>query len=235
MIAITHENITAIRNEIAAACQKAGRQVQEVRLVAVSKFVPVEKILTVYNMGQKAFGENRVQDLLKKRLLLPLDIEWHLIGTLQRNKVKDIVGLVSVIHSVDSILLAREISRCAVKKNVTVTVLLQVNIAKEAAKHGFLKDDLFNSIFEIAGLPGINVRGLMTIAPLVPDPESIRDVFSDLKLLAQQIDALRLESITMEELSMGMSDDFHVAIEEGATLVRIGSRIFGPRYNQEGV
>jgi len=233
MTTIISDNLAAVKNKMAEACLQAGRDPQTSRLVAVSKFVPVERILEAYNLGQKAFGENRVQELLQKRAELPKDIEWHLIGTLQRNKAKDVVGAVSLIHSVDSLALVAEISRQALKKETEVNILLQVNVALEETKHGFSREELLNGIFEIAAAPGVKVKGLMTMAPLTDDPEKVRGVFAGLSILAEQIDLLKLDSVSMAELSMGMSDDYMVAIEEGATLVRIGSRIFGPRTLEE--
>jgi len=223
------ERLEALRKEIGEACRRSGRKTDEVVLVAVSKSQPVETIRKAYDLGQRVFGENRVQELLKKQPELPPDIEWHLVGTLQRNKVKQVIGRVSLIHSVDSLALAKEISRQAVLRGVTVNALLQVNIAEEASKHGFLQKELAEAVKEIHDLPGIKIKGLMTIAPIARHPEEARPVFRRLRELAEEMRALGLPGLEMDELSMGMSDDFQVAVEEGATLVRIGSRIFGPR------
>ncbi len=223
------ENMHNIQALIEAACQKRGRNPGEVKLIAVSKNFPVETIMKAYEAGQRMFGENRVQELVQKIPQLPPDIEWHLIGTLQRNKVKYIVDKVSLIHSVDSLLLAQEISKRALKAGVTVNILLQVNISQEASKSGFTEEELLKNIKEISTLSGIKIKGLMTIAPLVTDPEEVRPIFRRLKTLSGEINGMKLPQVEMKELSMGMSDDFAVAVEEGATLVRIGSKIFGPR------
>ena len=222
-------NLAAVRTEIAQSCVKGGRDPREVRLVAVSKLCPAETIMSAYLAGQAVFGENRVQELLQKKVLLPAGIEWHLVGTLQRNKVKFVVGNAALIHSVDSLPLAREISKQAQRKGIEALILLQVNIAGEESKHGFAARDLLRNIKEISALPGIKIKGLMTMAPLSVDPEEARPVFAGLRSLAGQIRDLACPGVEIQELSMGMSDDFKVAIEEGATLVRIGSRIFGPR------
>lgn len=221
--------IEMIEGEIGLACKRVGRDPAEVKLVAVSKNFPAERVLEVYNRGQRRFGENRVQELVKKRAALPEDIEWHMIGTLQRNKVKAIINKVALIHSVCSLPLAREISKHATAQNLEVPVLLQVNIAEEATKSGFQQHEILAAVKEICLLPGIKVRGLMTMAPIANDPEDVRPVFRRLKMLAQEIETLRFPGVEMKELSMGMSDDYIVAVEEGATYVRIGSRIFGPR------
>lgn len=228
------ENMQSIRQLIAAACQKSGRKQEEVKLVAVSKNFPVETIMDAYQAGQRVFGENRVQELIGKIPQLPPDIEWHLIGTLQRNKVKYIVDKVSLIHSVDSLALAQEISKRSIKAGVSVNILLQVNISQEKSKSGFSEEELWQNIKDISVLPGIKIKGLMTMAPLVADPEEVRPIFRRLKELSEKIDKLKLPQIEMKELSMGMSDDFTVAVEEGATLVRIGSRIFGSRSYEKG-
>jgi len=222
-------NLAAIREEIAQACRHVGRSPGEVKLVAVSKQFPVEKIKAAYLEGQCVFGENRVQELMQKKPLLPEGIEWHLIGTLQRNKVKQVLGNAVLIHSVHSRPLVQEISKQAAKQQMEAQILLQVNISGEESKHGFAEQELLRNIKEISWLPGIKIKGLMTIAPIAVDPEEVRPVFRRLRLLAQRIDELALPGVKMQELSMGMSDDFKVAIEEGATLVRIGSRLFGLR------
>ncbi len=222
-------NLQDINEEIKKCCDKVKRDPAEVKLIAVSKFKPVEVIEDAYKLGHRNFGENRVQELVDKVPALPHDIKWHLIGTLQRNKVKYIVDSVELIHSVHSLALAREISKQAKKKNVDVNILLQVNIAEEESKHGFQEDQLLPELKEIASLEGIKVKGLMTMAPIADDPEKVRPVFRGLRLLAEKIKEFNYPNVDMKELSMGMSDDFKVAIEEGATYVRIGSRIFGPR------
>lgn len=224
--------ITELTEEIASACRRAGREPAEVKLIAVSKNFEPAIIKEAYQSGLKVLGENRVQELKRKKNELPEDIEWHLIGTLQRNKVKDVIGEVALIHSVDSLSLAQEISKQALKRGIEVKILLQVNIAGEISKHGFSPTEVLDLVKEICTLPGIKIRGLMTVAPLAPEPEIVRSVFRQLKELSCTIERLALPNLEMQELSMGMSDDFTVAIEEGATLLRIGSRIFGTRnYN----
>lgn len=222
-------NIDSIKSEIQKACTKARRDPSEVKLLAVSKTFSVETIKAAYAAGQRLFGENRVQELCQKASLLPPDIEWHLIGTLQRNKVKDVVGKVALIHSVDSLPLAQEINKQALKRNLSVNILLQVNIAEEESKHGFALEEIAAKVKTMCQLPGIKIRGLMTIAPFTENPEEVRLVFRQLKMLAESLEKMRLPEVQMQELSMGMSGDFGVAVEEGATLVRIGSRIFGTR------
>lgn len=222
-------NLVRIKNEIKQACLSVGRDPSTVRLLAVSKSFPVEAIKTAYDTGHYLFAENRVQELCSKIPLLPGLIEWHLIGTLQRNKVKDVIGKVALIHSVDSLRLAEEINKQALKRNLSVNILLQVNIAGEETKHGFSSQAVLEKIEELSRMPGLNIRGLMTIAPFTDNSEEVRPVFRQLKVLAKHIEELGLPGVQMKELSMGMSGDFHVAIEEGATLVRIGSRIFGTR------
>lgn len=223
--------VTAVRQEIAAACQRVGRDLPEVKLVAVSKNFPPETIMEAYRQGLNVLGENRVQELLSKKAQLPGDVEWHLIGSLQRNKVKDILGEVALIHSVDSLSLAREISKQAEKRGTgQARILLQVNVAEEASKHGFKTSEVLPAIKEISNLSRIKLYGLMTIAPHTDDPERARPVFRQLKELSSKIAELELPNISMQELSMGMSKDFSVAIEEGATILRIGSNIFGTRH-----
>ncbi len=221
--------ISSILDEITAACRKAGRDPHEVKLVAVSKNFAPEVIAEAYRLGLRTFGENRVQELKSKKPQLPADIEWHMIGTLQRNKVKDIVGEVALIHSVDSFSLAKEISKQVLKRNIESDILLQVNVAGESSKHGFSPAEVLEAVEEICVLPGIKIKGLMTIAPYADNPEEVRPVFRQLRKLAESLEGLDLPNLQMQELSMGMSNDFAVAIEEGATIVRIGSLIFGNR------
>jgi pyridoxal phosphate enzyme (YggS family) len=222
-------NIKSIKSEIEKACVKVGRNPNEVKLLAVSKTFPVETIKEAYDAGQCLFGENRVQELCKKAPLLPSDIEWHLIGTLQRNKVKYIIEKVALIHSVDSFSLAREINKRALRKNLEVDILLQVNVAGEENKHGFTPEEVQSKVEEICKLPRIKIKGLMTMAPFTENSEKARPIFRQLRMLAESIEKLQLPGVQMQELSMGMSNDFRVAVEEGATLVRVGSRIFGTR------
>lgn len=227
------DNLVTVNERIRAACARSGRDPAQVKLIAVSKNFPIEQIQIAFLAGQMYFGENRVQELCTKKPELPAEIEWHLIGTLQRNKVKNILGKTALIHSVDSLALAEEISKQAEKRKLLVNILLQVNIAGENTKHGFAPEKIIEQIKEIGKLSGIKIKGLMTIAPITAKPEDVRPVFRELRIIAQDIEHLNIPGVEMKELSMGMSDDFEVAVEEGATLVRIGSRIFGQR-NYEG-
>jgi pyridoxal phosphate enzyme (YggS family) len=223
-------NLSAALSEVKAACVRTGRSESEVKVVAVSKNFPPECVMEAYDSGHRVFGENRVQELLAKMEVLPKDIEWHFIGGLQRNKVKSIVGRAALIHSLDSAPLAEEISRQARLKNVEVPVLIQINIAEEAGKRGFAVEELDEALPRIKDLAGLRICGLMTIGPWNEDPEAARPVFRKLKLLSAALGKNVFPDGSMNMLSMGMSDDFAVAVEEGASLVRIGTRIFGPRY-----
>ncbi|MFC0344629.1 YggS family pyridoxal phosphate-dependent enzyme [Epilithonimonas hispanica] len=200
---------------------------QNVKLVAVSKNNPAEKIKEVYDLGQRAFGENKVQELLEKQPVLPNDIEWHLIGHLQTNKVKYIAGFISMIESVDSEKLLKEIDKEALKNNRKINVLLQVKIAKEETKFGLTVDEaknIFNQYLE-GNFPNIEIKGLMGMASFVDDETQIREEFSILKNLFDELSQLK----PLETLSMGMSGDFPLAIESGSNSVRVGSAIFGER------
>ena len=223
------ENIEAVEEQIRAACDKSGREPKEVRLIAVSKTKPVAMLQEAYDCGCRDFGENKVQELIEKYELLPKDIRWHMIGHLQRNKVKYIVDKVYMIHSVDSLRLAEEISKEAVKKNVKVQILIEVNVAKEDTKFGTTCEEVIPLVKEIAKLPNILVKGLMTIAPYVADEEENRCNFQKLKKISVDIMEENIDNITMEVLSMGMTGDYRTAVTEGATYVRVGTGIFGVR------
>lgn len=227
------ENIKAVEDRIAAECQKAGRDPEDVTLIAVSKTKPVEMLREAYEYGCRDFGENKVQELLDKYEEMPRDIRWHMIGHLQRNKVKYIVDKVYLIHSVDSLRLAEEISKEAMKKQVTVKILIEVNVAEEESKYGVRLEEAEELIRAAALLPNICICGLMTIAPCVEDPEENRPIFRSLKKLAVDIKMKNIDNVHMGVLSMGMTGDYEVAIEEGATMVRVGTGIFGER-NYEG-
>ena len=201
-----------------------------VNLVAISKFHPNEYIEAAYEEGQRIFGESHEQELARKVESLPKDIEWHFIGHLQTNKVKYIVDKVTMIHSVDSIKLAREISKEAQKKQVTVSILIEVNVAGEESKFGVSMEEAEPLIRKIALLDGIKICGLMTIAPYVEDEEKNRQYFADLKQLSVDIATKNIDNVNMNVLSMGMTGDYAVAIEEGATYVRVGTGIFGERH-----
>lgn len=222
-------NYNNVLNEVNLACDKAGRAKDEVTLIAVSKTKPASDIQTLYDYGVRDFGENKVQELTSKYEELPKDIRWHLIGHLQTNKVKYIVDKVYLIHSVDSVKLAMEIEKEAAKKDVIVNILVQVNVANEDTKFGLDNDEVTNIVEEIAKLPHIRIKGLMTIAPFVDDGEENRKYFNELKQLSVDIKAKNIDNVCMDMLSMGMSGDFTTAIEEGATYVRVGTSIFGVR------
>ncbi len=223
------QNYDEIQKNIDAACEKAGRERAEVELIAVSKTKPVSMLAQLYEHGCRDFGENKVQELVEKYETLPKDIRWHMIGHLQRNKVKYIVDKVFLIHSVDSLRLAEEISKEACKKNVTVNILIEVNVAQEETKFGLKTDETAELIRQISVLPGICVKGLMTIAPYVENAEENRQYFRKLKQLYVDIMHKNIDNISMGSLSMGMSGDYLVAVEEGATYVRVGTSIFGER------
>lgn len=223
------QNYDEVQKKVDAACRKAGREREEVQLIAVSKTKPVEMLAQLYEHGCRDFGENKVQELVEKYETLPKDIRWHMIGHLQRNKVKYIVDKVFMIHSVDSLRLAEEISKEACKKNVTVNILIEVNVAQEETKFGMETAETEELIRQISVLPGICVRGLMTIAPYVENAEENRQYFRKLKQLSVDIMHKNIDNISMGSLSMGMSGDYLVAVEEGATYVRVGTSIFGER------
>lgn len=206
---------------------------QDVTLIAVSKTKPAEAIEELYNHNVRDFGENKVQELCEKYEVLPKDIRWHLIGHLQTNKVKYIVDKAYLIHSVDSVRLAEVIEKEAEKKNLTVNILVQVNISNEDTKFGLDSDEVFDMIAEISKFKHIKINGLMTVAPFVDNPEDNREVFRKLKQLSVDINNKNIDNVCMNILSMGMSGDYEVAINEGATMVRIGTSIFGERnYNR---
>jgi pyridoxal phosphate enzyme (YggS family) len=223
------DNLTSIRARIAAAAARAGQDPASVRLVAVSKTKPAAMVAEAARAGQLVFGENYVQELTAKVREVAEPVEWHFIGHLQSNKVRQLAGLVSLIHSVDRLSLAEEIDRQWAKLGQVCHVLVEVNIAREATKSGTGTDELARLVREIARLPHVRIRGLMAMPPFFDDPEGARPYFRKLRRLAESIDALGIEGVMMAGLSMGMSGDFEVAIEEGATLVRIGSAIFGER------
>lgn len=224
------ENLKYVNERIQKSCLKAGRDEKEVTLIAVSKTKPVLDLMEAYQEGCREFGENKVQELVDKYEVMPKDIHWHMIGHLQTNKVKYIVDKVTMIHSVDSIKLAREISKEAQKKQVTVSILIEVNVAGEESKFGVSMEEAEPLIRKIALLDGIKICGLMTIAPYVEDEEKNRQYFADLKQLSVDIATKNIDNVNMNVLSMGMTGDYAVAIEEGATYVRVGTGIFGERH-----
>lgn len=224
------DNLAAVKERMAQAARKSGREPDSVRLVAVTKTVSVERISEAGEVDGCVFGENKVQEARDKIETLGTEsYHWHFIGHLQRNKVKYIPGLFELIHSVDNSELAEEIHSHSLQHDVVTPVLIQVNISGEASKTGVAPSDLEELLDMTVSLSGISVRGLMTIPPFDPDPEQSRKHFAALRKLRDRMQAVNIENITMDELSMGMSNDFEVAIEEGATWVRVGSAIFGAR------
>ncbi len=223
------ENLEKVEKNIRAACERAGRSREEVTLIAVSKTKPVSMIEELLPEGVRDFGENKVQELCEKYEQLPGDIRWHMIGHLQRNKVKQVIDKACLIHSVDSLRLAQTISEEGIKKGITVPVLIEVNVAGEESKFGVAPQEAEGLIREIAELPSIAVKGLMTIAPYVEDPEENRKYFAGLRKLCVDIKNKNIDNVSMNVLSMGMTGDYEVAIEEGATMVRVGTGIFGER------
>ena len=223
------ENLNIVRKNIEAACAACGRETGEVKLIAVSKTKPLSMLEEAYTDGCRDFGENKVQELVDKYEALPKDIRWHMIGHLQRNKVKYIVDKVFLIHSVDSLRLAQEIEKEAAKKGVSVNILVEVNVAEEESKFGTTASETVSLVEEIAKLPHIRIKGLMTIAPYVEDAEENRRYFAKLKQIYVDIIHKNIDNVFMEELSMGMTGDYEVAITEGATYIRVGTGIFGER------
>ena len=222
------ENLEQVKANIEAACKRVGRDPKDVRLVAVSKTKPISLIEEAIEAGQDTF-ENKVQEMCDKMEVLPGNIKWHMIGHLQRNKVKYIAGKVELIHSVDSIRLAKQISDEAQKQSIEIPVLLEVNVAREESKFGFFTEETEDACREISKMPGIRVKGLMTSAPFVENAEDNRKYFKKLYELAVDIQSKNIDNISMRELSMGMTGDYVVAVEEGATIVRVGTGIFGSR------
>lgn len=220
-----------ILDRIRCAAERAGRPPEGVRLVAATKTVPAERIREGLQAGLSLLGENRMQEALSKiALLRDLSPRWHFIGQLQRRKVRDAIGTFELIHSVDSVELAQEINRRAGDAGVRQAVLLGVNIAGESSKAGFQPDVLMRDLAALGGLPHLRIQGLMTIPPPTIKPEEARPYFRELRILGERIASEKIPSLVMQELSMGMSQDFEVAIEEGATLVRVGTAIFGARH-----
>ncbi len=219
------ERYEAVRNQVADAADCAGRLADEVAIVAVTKHVGVPEIRIAMAAGIRDFGENRVQEFLGKRGLFP-EMRWHFIGTLQTNKVKDVVGRAHLIHSVDSLRLLEFIDRKACEQGVVQAVLLQVNVSDEASKHGFDPTEVREALVASTGMDNVEVRGLMTMAPL-GRPADVRWVFRNLRDLRDSMSAMPLNGVELGELSMGMTNDYRAAVEEGSTIVRVGRAIFG--------
>lgn len=227
------ENIKIINEKIYQACNKANRNPEEVTLIAASKTKPISMINEALDAGIYNFGENKVQELIAKYDDMKEDkhkeVIWHMFGHLQRNKVKYIVDKVKLIHSVDSLKVAKQIEKEAKKHDISVDVLIEVNMAKDKNKYGFKEEEVYKAILDISKLKHINVKGLMTIPPFVDNPEDNRRYFRKMKQLSVDMDGKNIDNVTMETLSMGMTDDYGIAIEEGATMVRVGTGIFGKR------
>ena len=219
-------NIKGIIHKIKLAAERVGRKEESVKLVAVTKTVDVSRIKEAIRAGIKIIGENRVQEAREKFKDIGKEIEWHLIGHLQTNKVKYIFDIFSLIHSVDSLLLSEEIQRRAENKGLETDILIEVNLSGEKTKFGILPEKAINFVKDISRFKNINIMGLMTIPPFSESPEDSRKYFKMLRMLR---DDIQKEGIEMKELSMGMSNDFEAAVEEGATMVRIGTAIFGER------
>jgi pyridoxal phosphate enzyme (YggS family) len=224
------ENIARVQERITAACRRAGRRPEEVKLVAISKTVPAERIREAYAAGLRDFGENRVQEAKAKRpALSDLNVTWHLVGHLQTNKAKPARELFHWVHSLDSLRLAEKLDQAAARGGGRLPVLLEVNLGEEAAKSGAREAELLQLAEQAGRLESLELRGLMVIPPFFAEPEQVRPYFRRLRELAKEIDSRSLPNVSMRELSMGMSHDFEVAIEEGATVIRVGTAIFGPR------
>lgn len=223
------ENLDHVEEEIRKACERSGRSREEVTLIAVSKTKPVSMLEEAYGLGVRVFGENKVQELVEKYDALPEDIEWHLIGHLQRNKIKYIIGKAALIHSVDSLRLAEAIDKEAAKQNTVARILIEVNVAREESKFGLMPEEVSEFVDKVSEFAHLRVEGLMTIAPFVSDPEENRPIFAYLRKLSVDIAKKNAHNTNMSVLSMGMTNDYQVAVEEGATMVRVGTGIFGER------
>ena len=222
-------NLKEVEQNILKACEKSGRSREEITLIAVSKTKPVSLLEEAYHAGIRDFGENKVQELCEKYEVMEKDICWHMIGHLQTNKVKYLIGKTTLIHSVDSYKLACEIEKQAAKQNCIMNILIEVNIAEEETKFGLSEEDVIELVRNVAKLPHVHIKGLMTVAPYVVDSEDNRKFFRKIKQLSVDIANQNIDNVSMNILSMGMTGDYMVAIEEGATMVRVGTGIFGER------
>ena len=223
------DNLQEVQERIKKACERSGRNPEDVTLIAVSKTKPVEMIQEIMAEQVMDFGENKPQELKSKYEVLPKNLRWHMIGHLQRNKIKYIIDKTCLIHSVESVRLAEAINEEAKKHNLVMPVLVEVNMAKEESKFGVMPEDALSFVEEISRLSNIQVTGLMTIAPFTDNPEDNRIYFRNLRKLLIDIEEKNIDNVTMRHLSMGMTGDYEVAIEEGATMVRVGTGIFGER------
>lgn len=223
------ENLTHVEEKIETVCSTHGIPRDSITLIAVSKTKPVEMLQEIYDAGCRDFGENKVQELVDKYEQLPKDIRWHMIGHLQRNKVKYIIGKVVLIHSVDSLRLAETIEKESAKHNITTDILIEVNMAHEESKFGVLPEEIYDLLMEISKLEHVRVKGLMTVAPFVDNPRKNSEIFEKMHKLSVDIASKNIDNITMSILSMGMTNDYDVALEEGANMIRVGTAIFGER------
>ena len=224
------DNLASVKHRIGEAARKVGRNPDSICLVVVSKQMPSEKIIAAHQAGAKCFGENKIQEAVSKIDEVNLqDVSWHFIGHLQKNKIKFLHNHFDLIHSVDSFSLAKKISEYFESQRRVQPVLLQVNISGEEAKFGMTPSELEDKLFDFAQLQGIEIKGLMTIPPQDPDPENARQYFSGLRQLRDKCQNMNINRVDLKELSMGMTGDYTVAVEEGATLVRVGTAIFGKR------
>lgn len=227
-------NLKEVEQNIITACKKSGRNREGITLIAVSKTKPIPLLEEAYHAGVRDFGENKVQELCEKYEGMEKDIKWHMIGHLQTNKVKYLIGKTTLIHSVDSYKLACEIEKQAAKQDCIMDILIEVNIAEEETKFGLSEEDVIELVRNVAKLPHVRIKGLMTVAPYVVDSEENRQFFRKIKQLSVDIDNQNIDNVSMNILSMGMTGDYMVAIEEGATMVRVGTGIFGERnYKQK--
>ena len=223
------ENLRDVQERVNSACDRAGRNREDVLLIAVSKTKPVELMIEAYEAGIRDFGENKVQEILRKAPEMPGDVRWHMIGHLQKNKVRQVIGKAVMIHSVDSVALAEKIEKEAEKQDLDVDILLEVNVAGEETKFGFSPEEVPDAVAAIAAFPRVHIRGFMTSAPDTETPEDNRKFFRKLSDLSVDTKSKNLDNVYMSALSMGMTNDFEVAVEEGATMIRVGTAIFGAR------
>ena len=223
------EHIKEVERKIEEACARGNRNREDITLIAVSKTKPLEDLIEAYEVGCRDFGENKVQEILEKAPKMPPDARFHMIGHLQRNKVKQVLPHVVMIHSVDSVRLAEQIQQEAKKLGKTMNVLLEVNVAKEESKFGFYPEQVMDAVETISIFSHVRIQGLMTIAPFVEEPEENREVFQKLYQLSVDIKKKNIDNVNMCVLSMGMTGDYQVAIEEGASMIRVGTGIFGAR------
>lgn len=223
------EHIKEVERKIEEACARGNRNREDITLIAVSKTKPLEDLIEAYEAGCRDFGENKVQEILEKAPKMPPDARFHMIGHLQRNKVKQVLPHVVMIHSVDSVRLAEQIQQEAEKLGKTMNVLLEVNVAKEESKFGFYPEQVMDTVETISKFSHVRIQGLMTIAPFVEEPEENREVFQKLYQLSVDIKKKNIDNVNMCVLSMGMTGDYQVAIEEGASMIRVGTGIFGAR------